>query len=726
MREEGNLLIFDYPGGQITFHKDLKKYYDIRNELWEERNNRKAGINEKAEPSDIQSRLSVLLLDYIQKDLIAPLANYGLYDVTTEDFLVENPGYHDLLLATQRHYEYALLLENTLTDTAEKNKARSADLASQSITGMGFGVISNDWVAHALYAAQSKSVMDKQVAEAQAKYNAMISMINSTTKQAIDDGIKKYKTETYLPAVRKSIDAIFEYVLSKYCDFLSKAGQFDKKCLDGIDGDRSNSVLSNLDVVADKEKIIYGAIQLCPYNLDTYKTLFKLKLPYNDLHREILDYFELTKVLCEWLVDQFGPSDCNFRYETAADFQNYTRLIKSVALLRQLDQNLVASDIFGAKFRTAILPYIKLGLPLRYHRPIHSELSDYERIGVEKFSDFLKTQLKETHLSSGAIDFFKSFGLDTFERLSDAFGTEISSFEDADKIILTAWESEKNHVYEEIQQKKHHAIDKQLDELKRRKGGIQKQLEECKKKHKGIRIRLSISNIVTGVIVLAIGIGLALSPFLIGIFSGDGAFAVFEIFIFEDFNLMMTFSLVALMALGWLLIYFGWTALVASFGFGLFSTHKTIKALKAQLFSLDKQIRELEQKKNDDSLSDNIKSAPPSSKKQRDKRKSTNSKKETTNASSWDRITLRWGKLNAEKRAALDGESEITYWVYREKETGKFCIEKCEVIEALDISAHNIERLCGKSSKTAGIPLKITVRDGKVYSTTWDDLGILA
>ncbi len=722
MREEGNLLIFDYPGGQITFHKDLKKYYNIRNELWEERDKEKDTIDAKDEPAEIQRKFSIRLLDYIQRNLIAPLASYGLYDVTTDDFLVENPGYHDLLLATQKHYEYAIALENAMTSAAAKDKNQAAEIASQSITGMGFGVISNDWVAHALYAAQSKSVMDKQVAEAQARYNRMAATIDSTTRVATDKGIEKYKTDTYLPAVRKSIDAIFEYVLSKYCDFLSKAGQFDRKCLNGIDESRSNSVLSNLDVVTDKEKIVYQAVQLCPYNLDTYKTLFKLKLPYNDLHLEILDYFELTKVLCEWLVDQFGPSDCNFRYKTAADYQNYTRLIKSVALLRQLDQNLVASDIFGAKFRTAILPYIKLGLPLRYHRPIHSELSDYERIGVEKFSDFLKTQLKETHLPSEAIDFFKSFGLDTFERLSDAFGTEISSFEDADKIILTAWESEKNHVYEEIRQKRHHAIDKQLDELKRRKGGIQKQLEECKKKHKGIRIRLSVSNIVTGVIVFAIGIGLALSPFLIGIFSGDGAFSAFEIFIFEDFDLMMTFSLVAPMAVGGLLIY----ALVTSFDFGLFSTHKTIKALKAQLFSLDEQIRELEQKKNDDSQSGNIKSASPSSKEQRDKHKNTNSKKDATKASAWDRITLRWGKLNAEKQAALDGESEITYWVYMEKETGKFCIEKCEVIEALDISAHNIELFCGKSSKTAGIPLKITVRDGKVYSTTWDDFGILA
>lgn len=106
MREEGNLLIFDYPGGQITFHKDLKKYYNIRNELWEERDKEKDSINAKDEPSEIQRKLSIRLLDYIQKNLIAPLANYGLYDVTTEDFLVENPGYHDLLLATQKHYEY--------------------------------------------------------------------------------------------------------------------------------------------------------------------------------------------------------------------------------------------------------------------------------------------------------------------------------------------------------------------------------------------------------------------------------------------------------------------------------------------------------------------------------------------------------------------------------------------------------------------------------------------
>lgn len=433
MREEGNLLIFDYPGGQITFHKDLKKYYNIRNELWEERDKEKDAIDSKDEPAEIQRKLSIRLLGYIQKDLIVPLANYGLYDVTTEDFLVENLGYHDLLLATQRHYEYAIAFEDAMTSAAAKDKDQAAEIASQSITGMGFGVISNDWVAHALYAVQSKSVMDKQVAEAQARYNRMAATIDSTTRAATDKGIEKYKTDTYLPAVRKSIDAIFEYVLSKYCDCLSSVGRFDKSCLNGIDEARSNSILSNLDVVEDKDKVIYSAIQRCPYNLAIYTEIAKRGLQYSETHKDILNYLNLSSPLCDLLALRFP---INPYLGLLQAHERVQPLISQIRYLESCDVVQATTKALSTYIKRDLTDYILFANEIKQHGSVKGLFAQREKI-TDRFQ--ARAVLFKYHLPKETMDLYRSIDVDIFSTLSKILGRKISSFDEADTIILSAW-----------------------------------------------------------------------------------------------------------------------------------------------------------------------------------------------------------------------------------------------------------------------------------------------
>ena len=96
-----------------------------------------------------------------------------------EDFLIENPGYHALVDASQREDQYEQKLVEVMGDSATKSIEQAGEIARQSITGMGFDVISNDWVAHALYAAKSQPVLNKQTQAAQAQFQDMSSTIQA-------------------------------------------------------------------------------------------------------------------------------------------------------------------------------------------------------------------------------------------------------------------------------------------------------------------------------------------------------------------------------------------------------------------------------------------------------------------------------------------------------------------------------------------------------------------
>ena len=477
MRQQGDILIFDYPGGQITFHKDLKKYYDTRVWMWQERDDEK-GLIDKAKPAtEIQDKISLCLLDFVQKKIIASLANCGLYDLTTEDFLVENPGYHVLVEASQREEQYERKLIEVMGNSAAKDLDQAAAIASQSITGMGFGVLSNDFLAHALYAAQSQSVLNKQTQVAQAKFQSMSSTIQANMWDSISKGIAERREKTYVPECQAAVGQIFEYLLSKYCDCLSQAGQFDKTCLNGIDEARSNSVLGNLDVVEDKERVLYSAIQLCPYNLAIYKAIESNELAFQNVQKEILSTFDLTDMLCDWMVQQVRfHTDNTMEYNLStlrvltAKLTYFGEEEKALPIQRKFCSGLIKAYWPNykkgiEKNRDRIQEILSIVRPLGCsEKTIHSflleqakeELSVYVQIGehddivpllkttfpqfcdvgLEDFPKTLVPVLQKAHLPDRALQIYRDLGVNIFEVLSSILWTRVSSFEEADSAII--------------------------------------------------------------------------------------------------------------------------------------------------------------------------------------------------------------------------------------------------------------------------------------------------
>lgn len=112
---EGSFVKVQYPGGEIVFHKDLKKYYEIYRKKQKNADALLANIAEAKDPEGMHSEFSPKdflekitgeILGTIEKEFIPSLSKYGLYDLTDEDFLLNNSGYSQIFHATQDYNPY--------------------------------------------------------------------------------------------------------------------------------------------------------------------------------------------------------------------------------------------------------------------------------------------------------------------------------------------------------------------------------------------------------------------------------------------------------------------------------------------------------------------------------------------------------------------------------------------------------------------------------------------
>lgn len=458
MTISGSTLEFDLPKGKVIFHQDLKKYLDIRTLLWQERDEEKGILRKVFEPQAIIDAISLRCIDFIQNKLIASVAQHGLYDLTVEDFLLDNPGYKALVQTAEKHHGYVMALSDGVNKLAEQNRAKAAAAASQQVTGMGFDVISNDPVAHALYAAKSKSVLERQTAQAQMKYNSAVAAINMSARDAIMDGAAHHQKNIFEPEVLSSIDQIFEYILTKYCDYMSQAGQFDKDCLSGIDEARSNAILSNLGVVPDKEAVICKSIQLCPFNLSTYQALDMQEFFLDSPYVEILRYFGLTKNMACYIAQKMddlfdkiiAEEDPVGQYiklsERFAEFEPFFKALSCLDKPREeKEKNKVSLEpMFG--FHIQIAKAIEDNLPL-------NQVASY--ILRDNFSDCrdkMEKLLSVLRLSSIQISAMQNvFNVDYWKCISDIYGVTLSSFDELTSYIRIYRENLKEKLSRELQ-----------------------------------------------------------------------------------------------------------------------------------------------------------------------------------------------------------------------------------------------------------------------------------
>ncbi len=257
---------------------------------------------------------------------IRKLLENDIYDRTANDYLHNNKGYELFLDTKKKVLRQLISIRQEKLETYKAGVEGALYRKEASVTGLDFGIVSNSFVNHMIYAYMDASAQTKQEQEALRKYNREIAELD---KQAAEYDRKEdaYIQESVIPAM-STVFTYFAYeLLDKYVSDLIKAGKFDKSALKFIDLERSNDLLGNINLANNKRAVIESAFAACPFNTAVYMHAMKL---------EMLDYdsfqaaktFKQDSEIVSFLKESIGASDYpNFdepNYNSASLLARYT------------------------------------------------------------------------------------------------------------------------------------------------------------------------------------------------------------------------------------------------------------------------------------------------------------------------------------------------------------------------------------------------------------------
>lgn len=138
MEQRGDLLIFPYPGGQITFHQDLRVYFSVRNMIYPCSSTLLSALSANSDPQKNLDRLTQNLISFTRRTILPSLHERKIYNVVEDDFIMGNPAYVEMFSSTQNFQRGE---ENARTQSAYEVQAKK-DLAyneaQSTITGLGY------------------------------------------------------------------------------------------------------------------------------------------------------------------------------------------------------------------------------------------------------------------------------------------------------------------------------------------------------------------------------------------------------------------------------------------------------------------------------------------------------------------------------------------------------------------------------------------------------------
>ncbi len=202
--------------------------------------------------------------------LIKELYAQNIYSVTSDDFLVDNPGiakFKEALKQALIEQANALLAEmRGFLDGAMQADNR----ANAEITGTGFGIITNSVISYAVWAVMEESALNKQRTRANAIYKSMIDEVSARGAAAKNKREIEYSINVWLPSLKQSIDLFIFSCFDKYIQILIQHGAFQADALKYNDLQRADKLLENIESAQDKHQLLRHAFMACPYALPVY------------------------------------------------------------------------------------------------------------------------------------------------------------------------------------------------------------------------------------------------------------------------------------------------------------------------------------------------------------------------------------------------------------------------------------------------------------------------
>lgn len=289
--------IFKLYGKEIDFNYDLKHLYEIKCFFDNEYQNIDKEQSNLFQRKEDYPKLIRYIDDKINKlvqVLIGQLSKYDVYDKTVNDFLTNNRGYNNIIEVINTYNKILETAMDTANNISEKELEKAKLRAQSQIKGLDFGIVSNSIAAHVLYASQEKSELKKQTRKAIEQYNKESEIITNNINDVTNKKLDEIYHDTFLPEIRAAIKQCIDLLFMSYVDELASCNVLDLTSLKQMNFERSKTLLENVNIVENKEKLICEVIQICPFDINLYQIAYTNNI-FNKELIDIAQYFELTE-----------------------------------------------------------------------------------------------------------------------------------------------------------------------------------------------------------------------------------------------------------------------------------------------------------------------------------------------------------------------------------------------------------------------------------------------
>lgn len=267
-------------GEEILIPACLERYVSIQREFKEQIRETIQQFEENSRFYEVPSDQVVKIREHIGKftrELLTNLMDEGCYDCTEGD-LVENRGNAQLAEVAQAYDNFCVYLKNHQDYSTALSLSQAEKEAASKIQGLGFGIISNSLSAHLIYQVQQKSVIKKQIADANAYFNHAKSQIESNSRRKIEETTKEYYDKVFVPQMKTAIHNAYSDIMIAYIQVLDRIGKLSINEIKDFDYERSQEILNGISRSNDPKKTIIAAMKTCPYNVNIYVTAYKMGL----------------------------------------------------------------------------------------------------------------------------------------------------------------------------------------------------------------------------------------------------------------------------------------------------------------------------------------------------------------------------------------------------------------------------------------------------------------
>lgn len=336
-------------------------------------------------------------IEDIAEKVIAKASENGIYDLTMNELVYDNPGYSELYKVCESTINK--ILANLINEMKEYRNAmdRESSIAASKVTGSGWSVWTNSALNAMWFSALETSTIRKQANKADKEYREAMKAFDKQNSSRSNREENRILTQEYYPGCNSAIATVMSYMLDIYLKRLDTVDILNYNDIRLYSVSDSQELLKNIKIVPKSEikNVLITAFKKCPYNADIYKCI---------IDNSLIDFetFKTAKYLCQ--AEILLPYIESKGYELVRKNEDISEIIKILAEYQNKNELVVLKKFYENTINIIKNSYHEIFLlcidSYKLSTWIRDNISiDLDEIGStteEKIRDKVNTWIKRT------------------------------------------------------------------------------------------------------------------------------------------------------------------------------------------------------------------------------------------------------------------------------------------------------------------------------------------